>query len=96
MLQNLPKDCDIMPEIVRSLKLDENYRVALSRWLKIILTFLVLVMIGTIGPPGIYVGEVGACDTKYMNEISIGADKNSYRKRIQGFWKTYAYSNPSI
>ncbi|RIB11099.1 hypothetical protein C2G38_2204344 [Gigaspora rosea] len=75
MLQNLPKDCDIMPEIVRSLKLDENYRVALSRWLKIILTFLVLVMIGTIGPPGIYVGEVGACDTKYMNEISIGADK---------------------
>ncbi|RIB21504.1 hypothetical protein C2G38_2176427 [Gigaspora rosea] len=31
-LQDLPKDCDIMPEIARSLKLDESYRVALSAY----------------------------------------------------------------
>ncbi|RIB09294.1 hypothetical protein C2G38_2209310 [Gigaspora rosea] len=53
MLQDLPKNRDILPGVAQeSSKVDEIYRIVLSRWLKIIKTFFVLVMISTIRPFG--------------------------------------------
>ncbi|RIB14088.1 hypothetical protein C2G38_2196149 [Gigaspora rosea] len=72
---------------------DENYKIVLSRWLTIILTFLVLVMISTIRPLGLYIEEIGACDTGYIKETSIRVDIYiKYYKSAKMWYRDRAYN----